>query len=187
MQLVTIYQPDHSVLRQPAKTVPVPIPDDFKQFAEQLKHAMLQLENSVGLAATQVGFPYRMFAMHIPEDVVAVRGDVAALLPPTVLINPLFEPLSDEKQLGWEGCFSVPDKMGEVLRYRSIYYEGLSPEGEKIAGEAHDLLARIIQHEVGHLMGELFIDKITSAGRFGPVDEMRKIRAAELAAKNNAQ
>jgi peptide deformylase len=183
MQLVDIYQADHTVLRQPARPVPIPVSEEFKQFAKQLTEAMINLNNSVGLAATQIGFPYQMFAMHIPENVIAVRGDVTELLAPTVLINPQYKPLTNEKYLGWEGCFSVPDKMGEVWRYRSIYYEGFTPEGDKITGEAHDLLARIIQHEIGHLNGELFIDLITNECRCGPIDEMRKIRAAELQAK----
>lgn len=185
MEIVTIYQQEHSILRQPAKSVPLPLSTEFEQLAHQLKETMIQLNNSVGLAATQVGLPYRMFAMQIPASVFSVRGDATEILIPTVLINPIFKPLTDEKQLGWEGCFSVPDKMGEVPHYRSIYYEGLSPAGHKITGEAHGLLARIIQHEIGHLTGELFIDLITEDCRFGPVDEMRKIRAAELQVNNN--
>ena len=76
-------------------------------------------------------------------------------------------------------------QMGEVWRYTEIEFEGFTAAGQKIQRHAQGLLARIIQHEVGHLNGELYIDLITSDCRFGSKAEMLPIRRAKFEALNN--
>jgi len=76
-----------------------------------------------------------------------------------ILINPVWQKTSRKKIIDTEGCLSVPKTFGKVRRYRDILVDAYNSKGEKIIFEAHDFLARVIQHEVDHLDGILFIDK----------------------------
>lgn len=70
--------------------------------------------------------------------------------------------------------------MGKVYRYKTLQYECYTEEGKKISGTGKGLLARIIQHEMGHLNGELFTDHLCKHCRFGSLDKMMKIRKKEM-------
>lgn len=185
MKLVTVDQLQHNVLRKPAQTVHFPLTDQIRQIINELKSFIKTLESPhgkpAGLAATQVGIPYRIFLMQIPKEAKTIRKDVYDVVPLTVCINPVYEPIEEEgKCKDWEGCYSVPGKMGEVFRWKAVRYEAYSPEGEKISGVARGLLARIIQHETGHLNGELFVDLRDHDCRFGALEAMMKIRKKEF-------
>jgi len=77
-------------------------------------------------------------------------------VPTTVLVNPLIEPLSDERADDWEGCLSVPGMRGQVSRYTHIRYSGFDPFGARIEREVRDFHARVVQHECDHLDGVLY-------------------------------
>jgi peptide deformylase len=110
----------------------------------------------VGLAANQVGSPHRLFVANPSDD-----RDPSKLL---VVINPeLVE--SDGEMVGEEGCLSVPDFREEVRRARRVFLRGLDREGRPIEIEANDLLARIFQHEMDHLNGLFFVDRLSPAKR----------------------
>jgi len=110
----------------------------------------------VGLAANQVGSPHRLFVANPSDD-----RDPSKLL---VVINPeLVE--SDGEMVAEEGCLSVPDFREEVRRARRVCLRGLDREGRPIAIEANDLLARIFQHEMDHLNGLFFVDRLSPAKR----------------------
>jgi peptide deformylase len=110
----------------------------------------------VGLAANQVGSPHRLFVANPSDD-----RDPSKLL---VVINPeLVE--SDGEMVGEEGCLSVPDFREEVRRARRVFLRGLDREGRPIEIEATDLLARIFQHEMDHLNGLFFVDRLSPAKR----------------------
>jgi len=110
----------------------------------------------VGLAANQVGSPHRLFVANPSDD-----RDPSKLL---VVINPeLVE--SDGEMVGEEGCLSVPDFREEVRRARRVFLRGLDREGRPIGIEANDLLARIFQHEMDHLNGLFFVDRLSPAKR----------------------
>ena len=79
----------------------------------------------------------------------------------TRLVNPEIEPVGDEIAYGLEGCLSIPDLRGVVPRHKTIVYRGSTPEGERIEREATGLHARVVQHEVDHLDGILFLDRMT--------------------------
>lgn len=181
MNIVTVDQADHKVLREPAKLVQIPISEQEKQFALDLQQKMLDLGNAVGLAATQVGKSLQIISFHITADMVNYRKNITSLVQPTILINPKYEPLIDEgSYIDWEGCFSVPGYMGEVPRYNVIHYEGYLLSGEKVSGIARGFLARVLQHEIGHLNGQLYKDLLNDNCRFGTSDEMIKVRAKDL-------
>ncbi len=102
--------------------------------------------DGVGLAAPQVGILKRIIVVDIGEG-------------PIALINPEIIKKNGE-QIGSEGCLSVPGTYGEVKRPQTIIVEGLNLQGEKIQIKAEDFLARAFCHEIDHLNGILFTDKV---------------------------
>jgi peptide deformylase len=101
--------------------------------------------DGVGLAAPQIGIPKRMIVVDIGENLLE-------------LINP--EIIKQEgNQLGSEGCLSVPGIVGRVNRAKKVLVKGLDRNGQELNFEAVDLLAKVLQHEIDHLEGILFIDK----------------------------
>ena len=104
--------------------------------------------NGVGLAAVQVGVLKRIITIDIYED----NG-------PIVLINPVIIKTKGEQEVE-EGCLSFPNKFAKVIRPAEVVAEYIDREGKKMRVKAKELLAQAIAHEVDHLNGELFIDKI---------------------------
>lgn len=118
----------------------------------------------VGLAAPQVGVPRRVFTFDSGEEAGAYA-------------NPEIVWRSDETQEGEEGCLSVPGVYFPVTRAAQIRVRALSLEGDEIEREAEAFLARIFQHEIDHLDGVLFIDRLDAEHRR---EAMRLIRDAAL-------
>jgi peptide deformylase len=133
------------------------------------------IETGVGLAAPQVSESLRIVVFHLYPDWGKLRG-MPEGIPLTVLINPLIEPLTEELQVGWEGCLSLPEMMGEVARPRAVRYSGLNQNGEKIEKEVEGYHARIVQHECDHLDGILYPQRMLDMRRFGFVDEIKQAR-----------
>jgi peptide deformylase len=115
--------------------------------------------NGVGIAAPQVGSSLRLF---IIASRPSPRYPHAPTMVPTAMINPEIVARSGELVSGWEGCLSVPDRRGIVLRDRAIEVKYMTPHGELIQQELTDFVARIFQHELDHLDGILFPDRVTA-------------------------
>jgi len=79
-------------------------------------------------------------------------------------------PLSDERDEDWEGCLSVPGLRGIVPRYRNLRYEGFDAHGRPIRREVTGFHARVVQHEVDHLLGILYPMRMRDLSRFGYTD-----------------
>jgi len=109
-----------------------------------------------GLAANQVGSPLRLFVANPSE-----HRNPASLL---VIVNPEVHD-SRREQVCEEGCLSVPDFREDVTRAAQVTLSGLDRAGQPITVEASDLLARIFQHEMDHLNGLLFVDRLSPAKR----------------------
>ena len=135
---------DDDILRKKARTVEKVnrnILILLEDMAETMKSA-----NGVGLAAPQVGILKRVVVIDVGDGLIE-------------LINP--EIMSAEgKQVKAEGCLSVPGKMGEVERPAKVTVRALNRQGETFEIEGEDLLARALCHEIDHLNGELFVDKV---------------------------
>ncbi len=116
--------------------------------------------DGVGLAANQVGVLQRIFVY----DCEGVRG---------ALVNPVWEPVGDEMQLGEEGCLSVPGIGGEVERHMRVRATGQDPQGRPVAIEAEGLLARCIQHETDHLDGVMFMKRMAPEVRKAAMRDLR--------------
>jgi peptide deformylase len=120
--------------------------------------------DGAGLAAPQIGVDLQLVIFGFAKN---ARYPDAPPVPETVLINPVITPLSDEEELGWEGCLSVPGLRGVVPRWARIRYSGFDPKGGRIEREADGFHARVVQHECDHLAGKLYPMRIRDFTRFG--------------------
>ena len=127
----------------------------------------MQAEDGAGLAAPQIGIGLRVVVFGFESN---ARYPDAEPVPQTVLINPVIEPLSDEREAGWEGCLSVPGLRGVVSRHAHIRYRGFDERGSAIDREAHGFHARVVQHECDHLDGILYPQRMTDMRLFGFTD-----------------
>ncbi len=120
--------------------------------------------NGAGLAAPQIGVDLQLVIFGFTRN---ERYPDAPPVPATVLINPVITPLGDERVDGWEGCLSVPGLRGVVPRLTRIRYAGLDARGRPIEREAEGFHARVVQHEVDHLIGRLYPTRMTDLTQFG--------------------
>jgi len=110
--------------------------------------------SGVGLAAPQIAVPLRVFVYYLPAE-----GD-APELPPRVLVNPRLTLHGSADEPGWEGCLSIPGLRGLVPRHARLRVEAVDVDGAPLAFDAEGFEARVIQHEVDHLDGILFLDRM---------------------------
>lgn len=172
------------VLRQPAETVTFPLSQENKNIVAMLAKKFDEEENCAGLAATQIGFNKRIiiFAVHNDPELKKWRQDLNDTMKRTIWINPTYEPIGEEKNEDYEGCFSVHDLAGPVARFKAIRYTAYTPEGQFVEGTAQGFLARLIQHEVDHLNGKLFIDYVPEEKLFS-ISHYRAERAKAMKAE----
>lgn len=166
------------VLRKIAEPVADPTDPAVARLAADMIATMLDAPG-VGLAAPQIAEPRRIVVFRVPAD----RGEGEEVAN-TVLVNPVIEPLTDEKVLGWEGCLSIPGLRGLVPRYKHIRYRGYGLDGARIEREASGFHARVVQHEVDHLDGVLYLDRMDDLQLLVCTEEMHHLNAALTAAKD---
>lgn len=153
--IVTLPEPN---LRKRSQKVGI-ITDEIKQLIKDMIDATIDWENSrdheaaVGLAAIQVNKLYRIFIIRNDFENVNDKNF-------TVFINPEIVKKIGPMEEDYEGCLSVPDVYGKVPRYQSVKVKALNEEGQSFRVTAHGYLARILQHEVDHTHGTVFIDHI---------------------------
>ena len=158
------------VLRKRAEPV-TEITEAERQLAVQMLETLYATGNGIGLAATQVGVLKRLIIINIGEE-----DDET--YEPLVLFNP--EILSAEGDaFADEGCLSIPDVTAEVKRPEKVVVEGIDIENESVRIEADGLLARVLLHEVDHLNGVLFIDRISGLKRRLLSDELLRLQKAD--------
>jgi peptide deformylase len=125
--------------------------------------------NGAGLAAPQIGVNLQLVIFGFKHN---ERYPDAPEVPETVLLNPQLRPLSAEMEEGFEGCLSVPGLRGSVPRYTSLHYEGVDQFGKRISRDVEGFHARVVQHEVDHLLGILYPMRIKDFSRFGFTEVM---------------
>lgn len=155
MPVLNVRRYGDPILRQKAQPVEAVTPEIRKTLADMLETMYHQV--GIGLAAPQVGVSLRIILV---DD--GPRG-------PRVLINPVIVERRGVVR-GEEGCLSIPGFFGEVERSEWVRVEALDAEGLSLAFEAKGLQARVIQHEMDHLDGVLFIDRLPPVTR----DRMKK-------------
>ena len=124
----------------------------------------MRAAQGVGLAAPQIGIDLALVIFGFQDS---ERYPEAPPVPQTVLLNPQITPLSDDEEDGWEGCLSVPGLRGWVPRFARIRYTGFDPYGDPIDRTASGFHARVVQHEVDHLLGKLYPMRVRDFSRFG--------------------
>ena len=145
MTIRKIYCLPEAVLKQKAKKVPK-IDASIRQLIEDMIETMIQAEG-VGLAAPQVGISLRIAVLQMPEE------------EPFAIVNPKVVKCTGERPV-MEGCLSVPGYQGEVTRSISINIKALNEHGKEIRVKATGLMAQALEHEIDHLNGVLYIDRI---------------------------
>lgn len=141
------------VLRQPAKRI-TKIDNEIRQLAREMLQTMYS-NDGIGLAAPQVGIHKQLLVVDIdPEN---------ATHPPLVMINPAIVSSSPEQCAIQEGCLSIPGVFLDVVRPEMIEVSYKDENGRPHKIQATDLLARVIQHEMDHLNGVMFVDRVENA------------------------
>lgn len=124
--------------------------------------------HGAGLAAPQIGVNLQVVIFGTGE--VSPRYPQEPAIPPTVLINPRVTPMGDAQTEGWEGCLSVPGLRGVVPRWSEVRYTGFDENGTPIDRAVSGFHARVVQHEVDHLLGVLYPQRMRDFTRFGFTD-----------------
>ena len=147
------------------------IAEPVREFDTPALHALIadmfdtmELANGAGLAAPQIGENLQLVIFGFAHN---ARYPDAPPVPRTVLLNPQIEALDDLEEEGWEGCLSVPGLRGVVPRLARIRYRGVDPAGGPIEREADGFHARVVQHEVDHLIGRLYPTRMRDLSKLG--------------------
>ena len=175
-----ILQYGDPILRAKGKRVEK-IDDHIRELAADMIETM-HGANGVGLAAQQVGEPLQLTVLDVSQvedrpSTMKLNGEEIDLKSamPIVLINPEIT-LSEETEVGVEGCLSFPEITGDIERAKSVVAHAETLEGKTIKIEAGGLLARAIQHEVDHLNGILFIDRMNSAAKAALSSRLKRLQ-----------
>ncbi len=160
------------VLRQRAAPVtPAELRDPrFAHFIESMVETMREY-NGAGLAAPQVGVSRQICVVEAQEN---PRYPGKEAIPLTVLINPEITAFSQDVEEGWEGCLSVRDLWGKVKRSTAVTVKALTPVGKETVIKAEGFHAVVLQHEIDHLYGKLFIDRMDGFQTLSFTQEYRR-------------
>lgn len=136
---------------------------ELRELVQDMTDTMRHL-NGAGLAAPQIGVDLQVVIFELTSN---PRYPDAGKVPFTVLVNPVLTPQSERTEEGWEGCLSVPGLRGLVPRYTSLRYLGFDAEGRAIDRMVEGFHARVVQHEVDHLLGILYPMRMRDFSNFG--------------------
>jgi peptide deformylase len=161
MQIRTLPDP---VLRQKAKRIPGLDPS-IKKLIDSMKETLHEA-NGIGLAAPQVGVSLRLITICLPEE---NAEDI-------ILINPEIVKKSGEREIE-ERCLSVPGYKGQIKRSLTITVKGRNESWKEVRVKAEDLLAQALEHEIDHLNGVLYVDRLENLAL------LTKVEAAEVGAE----
>jgi peptide deformylase len=178
--ILSILQYGDPILRVKGKQIEK-IDDHIRELAANMIETM-HAANGIGLAAQQVGEALQLTVLDVSQiedrpSTLKLNGkdvDPAASMP-LVLINPEIE-LGGETEIGTEGCLSFPEINGQIERAESTMARAQDLEGDKIEIVVSGLLARAIQHEVDHLNGILFIDRMNSAAKAALSSRLKRLQ-----------
>ena len=177
---LSILQYGNPILRAKGKRI-----ENIDARLRELSQNMIEtmhVANGVGLAAQQVGEPIQLTVLDVSQvedrpTEMKLNGKVvdAKTVMPLVLVNPQLE-LGNETETGTEGCLSFPEITGEIDRAKSITVRAQNLQGEPIEIQTTGFLARAIQHEVDHLNGILFIDRMSSAAKTSLSSKLKRLQ-----------
>lgn len=175
---------------RPAQKLSFPLSKEDKVDIQALEQQFDYEDNCAGLAAPQIGISKHVIVFATPDDpkIKKFRPDFIQEMSKALWINPAYEGVEEDGFLeDYEGCFSIPEMAGIVNRYNTIRYRAYDINERLVEGVAKGFLARIIQHEVDHLHGILFIDRITDPRKIIPIEEYRALRKAAIESVQNVE
>ncbi len=190
--VLPIYTYGQSVLREPAPPIdPDALGFDRKTFAAFVDDMIETMHeaNGIGLAAPQVGKSLRVFVVDLSpyaEEIADEHGGTAPewAMEPLAIINPETTPVAEaEPELFEEGCLSIPDLREEVLRPDMVTLRYLNRDFEPVELIASGMLARVVQHELDHLNGVLFVDHISALRKRMVKRRLKKMAAGIVEAE----
>lgn len=168
MPVKEVLKMGHPLLRQVAEPVSEFNTPELEALITDMLDTMQALDGA-GLAAPQIGVSQRVVIFEVAAN---PRYPDVESVPRTILINPVITPLDEEQETGWEGCLSVPGLRGLVPRYTRVRYSGVDEYGVAIEREVNGFHARVVQHEVDHLDGILYPQRMTDMQYFGFEEEL---------------
>ena len=160
------------ILAKRAQEIEEPTSPSTRSMANDMLATAKDIGDLVGLAGPQVNLSYRIVLFWVPKE----EGEE---VPPTLMINPTWEPISDETEQDWEGCLSVPGLVGLVPRYKTIQYTYQTLTGETHHVRATGYHARVVQHECDHLDGKLYTHRMTDMTQLFFREEFMKFHHKE--------
>lgn len=167
MAVLKVYEYPDPILKKKAEKVEK-VDDELRRFMDDMLETMYSAVG-VGLAAPQVGVSKRIVVIDISHEDEKIE--------PYYLVNPEIIWKSEEKVCGEEGCLSVPEQRAEVERHASVKLRYLDYNGQEHEELIEDFLAIVIQHELDHLDGILYIDRLSRLKRQILLKKLQKLRS----------
>lgn len=140
---------------------------------EDLK-STLEFGTGLGIAAPQIGVTKKIIVVGAKKD--NIRYNDSEDIPVTAMINPTWKKLSEETDIQYEGCMSVPSIRGKVERFKDIELTYYDENGKKIVKPIHGFFARLVQHECDHLDGIVFLEKVKEHNGFATKENLTKYK-----------
>lgn len=165
MSILKVAMLGNPVLRKKAVSVKDALAPEVQRLLDDMVDTMKEYQG-VGLAGPQVHASLRVCIIE------SVKG--APWTAATPLVNPVIEPLSQQKGDDWEGCLSIGDLRGQVPRFRHIGVKATDRRGKAMEFEATEFFARVIQHEVDHLDGVLYFDRMKDLSTLTHLNEWQR-------------
>ena len=144
---------------------------DMLDIIEDLKET-LEFGSGLRIAAPQIGINKRIIVVGAKKE--NIRYDDAEEIPLTVMINPIWKKISEDTDIQYEGCMSVPIIRGKVERYKNIELTYYNENGEEIVRQLNVFFARLVQHECDHLDGIIFLEKVKEPNGFATIENVNK-------------
>ncbi|NQW11979.1 MAG: peptide deformylase [Alphaproteobacteria bacterium] len=176
MSVKSILRLGDPTLRRVAEPASEPTAPDIQALIQDLTDTLAEA-GGIGIAAPQIGVSRRVLLFSVPEARATDDPDDGAW-PLTALINPVLEPIGDDRAIAWEGCLSIPGMRGEIARWQRVRVTGSMADGQPWEAVVAGWRARVLQHEIDHLDGVLYIDRLDDPTRFGFTEEVIEAEAA---------
>ncbi len=178
MAALKVMRMGHPTLRKVAAAVPLTeiTTDTFQNFLKDMYDTM-KVEGGIGIAAPQVNISKQVCLIELPPH--SERYGTLGTSPLYTIINPVIEIIDSTAQGFWEGCLSVPGLRGYIERPRAVqitYYDEFA-EPQRLVVE--DFLATVFQHELDHLFGKLYIDRITDTTKLSYIEEFAEFNGVK--------
>ncbi len=152
------------------------INEEILEIIDDLK-STLEFGTGLGIAAPQIGINKRIIVVGAKKE--NIKYNDAEEIPLMAMINPTWRKTSNETDIQYEGCMSVPIIRGKVERYKDIELTYYDENGKKIIKQLHGFFSRLVQHECEHLDGILFLEKVREKNGFATIDNINKYNLRE--------